>query len=672
LAMNQLFTSLAQEELSLAEKRFINNQRFAAKIDDIQRRYSTNFDDIGDEIDLVTLEVAVDNGHIRTMTHEKDVGDHTEPPTSAVPINKLVRQIAAQSSATPGVSVQDDDDDNGDDDDDDREWTTDVSADELSGEPSRRKRRKPSLTPQSDKENQRPILTDLLADTSDDARAPTPQSDAEVTAMLADQLNIDRQVLQLFVSAFTNQIQTVVTKQLDDFRSKLTNQQQSLARAPLEPAISLRTPPRHPNLHHSFSSLIDRPSKRQKVDHASSPSIPTAIDHLQETTTGSGSDGTGRSGLDRGQTPGLPSLWHAEGSKVYKPRLSGPPGDEDSGTPVGDDIGRRGGRKRSKFTEAENKLLLRLYVNPDYTWAEITAHFEGRSQRQVSYHLAKLLDEVAQQKSSGQGVNLQPEFIHAGNSISSPILPAAVMDLRHNDDAVPRPRAGTPRQAKSDTPFKRQHAVSSPVPPRRMRMTALNDPAHIEPTEDNEFVDAMAVAPELELPQAESVDSDYVKSETDEDEDELAVAVLPSVKRPPTKRTPSRRPVQPKQTTSGRKSAGDPASSGRKRAAPRRIDGDDNPEQDELVDTSLESRPAPKQTPAKQVVQMNDTSSGKRWVVESGGSSRKRPAPEPTSSGKKRVAETSSDSGKKPTYNISGRKLSSFLLSETAVISDSE
>ncbi|KFG78433.1 Myb-like DNA-binding domain protein [Metarhizium anisopliae] len=56
------------------EKAYADN-RFRATMAHIFRKYGRDFEGIGDEIDLSTGEIVVNNGHIENMRNEVDVGD---------------------------------------------------------------------------------------------------------------------------------------------------------------------------------------------------------------------------------------------------------------------------------------------------------------------------------------------------------------------------------------------------------------------------------------------------------------------------------------------------------------------------------------------------------------------------------------------------------------------
>ncbi|KAL7808974.1 hypothetical protein V8C44DRAFT_335023 [Trichoderma aethiopicum] len=59
----------------LSVERAYADQRFQATMAHIFEKYGRDFEGIGDEIDLVTGEIVVNNGHVRNMRDEGDVGD---------------------------------------------------------------------------------------------------------------------------------------------------------------------------------------------------------------------------------------------------------------------------------------------------------------------------------------------------------------------------------------------------------------------------------------------------------------------------------------------------------------------------------------------------------------------------------------------------------------------
>lgn len=62
-------------DYKLSIERAYADQRFQATMAHIFDKYGRDFEGIGDEIDLVTGEIVVNNGHVRNMRDEGDVGD---------------------------------------------------------------------------------------------------------------------------------------------------------------------------------------------------------------------------------------------------------------------------------------------------------------------------------------------------------------------------------------------------------------------------------------------------------------------------------------------------------------------------------------------------------------------------------------------------------------------
>ena len=58
----------------LQRKRTENTRRLEDTFKDIYNKYSRDFTNVGDEIDLETGEVIIDNGHLANMEHEHDLG----------------------------------------------------------------------------------------------------------------------------------------------------------------------------------------------------------------------------------------------------------------------------------------------------------------------------------------------------------------------------------------------------------------------------------------------------------------------------------------------------------------------------------------------------------------------------------------------------------------------
>ena len=59
----------------LERDRRYNDLRLKGTFEDIFMKYAKDFTDVGDEIDLETGEIVVNNGHISRMRDEQDIGD---------------------------------------------------------------------------------------------------------------------------------------------------------------------------------------------------------------------------------------------------------------------------------------------------------------------------------------------------------------------------------------------------------------------------------------------------------------------------------------------------------------------------------------------------------------------------------------------------------------------
>ena len=69
-------------DIQFALKRANANQKLHATMAHIIEKYSRDFEGIGDEIDMATGEIVVDNGHLSNMRDEGDVeGLWRHPPS---------------------------------------------------------------------------------------------------------------------------------------------------------------------------------------------------------------------------------------------------------------------------------------------------------------------------------------------------------------------------------------------------------------------------------------------------------------------------------------------------------------------------------------------------------------------------------------------------------------
>jgi Centromere protein Scm3/Myb-like DNA-binding domain len=80
----------------------INNQRLRNAFEDIIQKYAKDFTQLGDEIDLDTGEIVIDNGHIERMRNEQDTGDRRRSL-----IGNLLNQahMPGGASSTYGIST---------------------------------------------------------------------------------------------------------------------------------------------------------------------------------------------------------------------------------------------------------------------------------------------------------------------------------------------------------------------------------------------------------------------------------------------------------------------------------------------------------------------------------------------------------------------------------------
>ncbi|KAF2719920.1 hypothetical protein K431DRAFT_103495 [Polychaeton citri CBS 116435] len=69
------YSSSAEDESQLQRDRNANNLRLKRRFEDIFEKYARDFTGVGDEIDISTGDVVVDNGHLEHMRHEVDPGN---------------------------------------------------------------------------------------------------------------------------------------------------------------------------------------------------------------------------------------------------------------------------------------------------------------------------------------------------------------------------------------------------------------------------------------------------------------------------------------------------------------------------------------------------------------------------------------------------------------------
>jgi hypothetical protein len=115
--MEQYFRTRASvdDEPDLARNRRANDTRLKSRFEHIFAKYGKDFEDVGDEIDLDTGEIVVNNGHLESMRHEVDPGKSV----SSQVLQVLGSAHAKSKDTIPTVgfvdesSTEDSDDDEG-------------------------------------------------------------------------------------------------------------------------------------------------------------------------------------------------------------------------------------------------------------------------------------------------------------------------------------------------------------------------------------------------------------------------------------------------------------------------------------------------------------------------------------------------------------------------------
>jgi len=345
-----------REETRFLQKRRLLVTRLSNAFDQISEKYGEQFQDEADEIDIHTGEVVVDNGHINSMRHDRDVrnraleekrrqkklskaepqaADTTQEPqqpqqadqtpdkvdfeaAQTVQVAPLKSSQLGNATTTPPISPPTIGSGQGD-----PTQVTPVGEANLASDvappvhdQAEAAERLPSPA-QSNKENERPILYDRLRDASPNARSPSPQS--EVNAMMADQLNVDRTVFQNFMTAVTDQIQAAVAVQLREFTTQLSAQLTSPPGGRLRPAFGV--PERlfrggsstHSALAYPLDSAAAKTGDSDKDDDDDA-SVATEYPDIDEMPS-----------LLRSPSPGGPSIWHPRNT-LYRNYLLHPVG----------------------------------------------------------------------------------------------------------------------------------------------------------------------------------------------------------------------------------------------------------------------------------------------------------------------------------------------------------
>jgi hypothetical protein len=111
----------------LQQKRARLDFKLKSTFESIFEKYEKDFDGVGDEIDLYTGEILVDNGHLRQMQNERDAGD----PTRA---RGIPRTLPGDSDGLMSSSIEGDDLEDEEDEDDGEDGEDYDNEDPLSDE----------------------------------------------------------------------------------------------------------------------------------------------------------------------------------------------------------------------------------------------------------------------------------------------------------------------------------------------------------------------------------------------------------------------------------------------------------------------------------------------------------------------------------------------------------
>lgn len=89
----------------LERVRHLNDLKLKSRLEHIFSKYSRDFTDVGDEIDLVSGELVIDNGHLQHMRTECDLGGDRP--------GRLTEMLVAEVNSENGEEGWEDDDDSG-------------------------------------------------------------------------------------------------------------------------------------------------------------------------------------------------------------------------------------------------------------------------------------------------------------------------------------------------------------------------------------------------------------------------------------------------------------------------------------------------------------------------------------------------------------------------------
>jgi hypothetical protein len=127
-APEELFDEVESEpaydpDQELQQKRARLDLKLKSTFESIFEKYGKDFDGVGDEIDLYTGEILVDNGHLLQMRNERDAGDPSR-------VQRISRTVVEDSEGLMTSPVEDDyPEDEEDEDDEDEEEDEDEDYD---------------------------------------------------------------------------------------------------------------------------------------------------------------------------------------------------------------------------------------------------------------------------------------------------------------------------------------------------------------------------------------------------------------------------------------------------------------------------------------------------------------------------------------------------------------
>lgn len=517
----------------LFQKRRQNIEHFRSELDDIIDKYSQDFD--GDEIDLETMEVVNDRGHLRTMQHELD--PITRPQARSLESEAETR--STENDATGGG---------------DAGWESDESLDELSAifftSPSPSAKRKRLAIAHENKENLRPVLVDVTAASysnvaSSNEPSPSPPVHASLPAPDVSGMNLNTDTistvqaflamgkrLETLLQAAVQPSPTVGTRQIANSLD-VTSQPQKRRRIE-RPAFQDADFSAH-DLEHRITEEASSPAasnddrcrdsdtsdKRRRENTPGNCSIwqpqnentyrkpksafytvggKRAYTKRQKVpTTGSGlrnevvSDGLdsnapaseSESAENTQNDDRMITRTHAqESSESHEPARSSPSRNQTTQDKLSGVFKRGRGRPAVQFSADEDNLLLDL-CQKGTPWSAIFPHFPGKSTGQVLYHHKVHLSpqvlpsSVAQEGTSTDSDMLQ-RSIEAQLSEEQDFVNMLPMDDLDLEKAThPSPPRSLPN-AKTQRRHNEVKALSSPA--KSMQRTRQQKPFPVEQT----------------------------------------------------------------------------------------------------------------------------------------------------------------------------------------------